>query len=38
VESLCHGALRRRPAGVSLAEAKDETVRAVMAYLERLRE
>src|SRR5260370_14897730 len=32
VESLCHGAVMRRPAGVSLVEAKEETVRAVLAY------
>jgi AcrR family transcriptional regulator len=33
VESLSHGAVLRRPSGVSLAEAKEEAVRAVMAYL-----
>jgi AcrR family transcriptional regulator len=33
VESLCHGAVLRRPVGISLAEGKEETVRAVMAYL-----
>jgi AcrR family transcriptional regulator len=33
VESLSHGAVLRRPAGVSLKEAKEEAVRAVMAYL-----
>jgi AcrR family transcriptional regulator len=33
VESLSHGALFRRPASLSLAEAKAEIVRAVMAYL-----
>jgi AcrR family transcriptional regulator len=35
VESLCHGALYRRPAGLSLAGAKAEIVRAVLAYLSR---
>jgi AcrR family transcriptional regulator len=34
VESLSHGAVLRRPAGLSLAEATDEAVHAVMAYLE----
>jgi AcrR family transcriptional regulator len=33
VESLSHGALFRRPQNVSLAEAKAEIVRAVLAYL-----
>jgi hypothetical protein len=33
VESLSHGALFRRPPKVSLAEAKAEIVRAVLAYL-----
>jgi AcrR family transcriptional regulator len=33
VESLSHGAVLRRPPGISLSDAKDETVRAVMAYL-----
>jgi AcrR family transcriptional regulator len=33
VESLAHGALFRRPNGLSLGEAKDEIVRAVLAYL-----
>lgn len=33
VESLCHGAALRRPPGLSLADAKEETVRAIMAYL-----
>jgi AcrR family transcriptional regulator len=33
VESLCHGALFRRPASMSLKEAKAEIVRAVLAYL-----
>ena len=33
VESLCHGALYRRPAGLSLYQAKGEIVRAVLAYL-----
>jgi AcrR family transcriptional regulator len=34
VESLCHGALFRRPASLSLADAKAEIVRAVMTYLQ----
>jgi AcrR family transcriptional regulator len=33
VDSLSHGAVLRRPAGVSLKEAREEAVRAVMAYL-----
>jgi AcrR family transcriptional regulator len=33
VESLCHGALYRRPTGLSLADAKTEIVRAVLGYL-----
>jgi AcrR family transcriptional regulator len=33
VDSLSHGALFRRPAGMSLAGAKEEIVRAVMSYL-----
>jgi AcrR family transcriptional regulator len=33
VESLSHGAVLRRPPRVSLAAAKEEAVRAVMAYL-----
>ena len=33
VESLSHGVLFRRPAGLSLTEAKAEAIRAVMAYL-----
>jgi AcrR family transcriptional regulator len=33
VDALSHGAALRRPPGVSLREAKEETVRAVMAYL-----
>jgi AcrR family transcriptional regulator len=33
VESLSHGALFRRPPGLSLADAKAEAVRAVLAYL-----
>lgn len=33
VESLSHGAILRRPPGVSLAAAKEEIVRAVLAYL-----
>jgi AcrR family transcriptional regulator len=32
-DSLAHGALFRRPPGLSLAEAKAETVRAMLAYL-----
>jgi AcrR family transcriptional regulator len=33
VESLSHGAVLQRPSGISLSDAKEETVRAVMAYL-----
>ncbi|HZD49266.1 MAG TPA: TetR/AcrR family transcriptional regulator [Silvibacterium sp.] len=33
VESLSHGAVLRRPPGVTLKEAREEAVRAVMAYL-----
>ncbi len=33
VESLCHGALFRRPAKLSLPEAKAEIIRAVKVYL-----
>ena len=33
VESLSHGALFRRPPGLSLPAAKEEVVRAVLAYL-----
>jgi AcrR family transcriptional regulator len=33
VEALSHGAVLRRPPGLSLAEAKEEAVRAVLAYL-----
>jgi AcrR family transcriptional regulator len=33
VESLSHGSLFRRPAGLSLTEAKAEIVRAVLVYL-----
>jgi AcrR family transcriptional regulator len=33
VEALSHGAALKRPAGMSLAEAKAEAVRAVLAYL-----
>ena len=33
VESLSHGALFRRPSGLSLTAAKTEVVRAVVAYL-----
>lgn len=33
VEALSHAAVLERPQGVSLADAKEETVRAVLAYL-----
>src|ERR1700721_1296032 len=33
VESLCHGALYRRPVGLSLHQVRVEIVRAVLAYL-----
>jgi AcrR family transcriptional regulator len=33
VDSLSHGAVLRRPSGLSLAAAKEEAVRAVLAYL-----
>ncbi|HTQ57807.1 MAG TPA: TetR/AcrR family transcriptional regulator [Bryobacteraceae bacterium] len=33
VESLSHGAMFRRPPGLSLAGARAETVRAILAYL-----
>jgi len=33
VESLSHGAVLQRPPGLSLAAAKEEAVRAVLAYL-----
>jgi AcrR family transcriptional regulator len=33
VESLSHGAVLRRPPGLSLGAAKEEAVRAVLAYL-----
>jgi len=33
VDSLCHGAVLQRPKGLSLADAKDEIVHAVSAYL-----
>jgi AcrR family transcriptional regulator len=33
VDSLAHGAVLRRPPGVSLSDAKEEAVRAVLAYL-----
>lgn len=33
VESLSHGALFRRPPGVSLEDAKSEAARAILAYL-----
>jgi AcrR family transcriptional regulator len=34
MESLCHGALFRRPPGMSLHDAKAEIVRAIMGYLQ----
>jgi hypothetical protein len=33
IESLSHGVLFRRPPGVSLVDAKAESMRAVLAYL-----
>jgi AcrR family transcriptional regulator len=33
VESLSHGALSRKPSSLSLADAKSESVRAILAYL-----
>jgi AcrR family transcriptional regulator len=33
VEALCHGAVLRRPPGITLKDAKAETARAVLAYL-----
>ena len=33
VEALSHGAVLRRPEGMSLADAKEEAVRAVLAYV-----
>jgi AcrR family transcriptional regulator len=33
VDALSHGAVLRRPPGLSLAEAKEEAVKAVLAYL-----
>lgn len=33
VDALSHGAVLRRPTGLSLADAKEEIVRAVLAYL-----
>jgi|SRR5271163_2644121 AcrR family transcriptional regulator len=33
VESLAHAAVLRRPPGLSLADAREESVRAVLAYL-----
>jgi AcrR family transcriptional regulator len=33
VEALSHGAVLRRPAGISLTTAKEEAVRAVLSYL-----
>jgi AcrR family transcriptional regulator len=34
VEALCHGAVLRRPSCVSLADAKEEVIRAVLGYLQ----
>jgi AcrR family transcriptional regulator len=33
VDALSHGAVLRRPPGLSLAEAKEEAVKAILAYL-----
>jgi hypothetical protein len=33
IESLSHGVLFRRPPGLSLVDAKAESMRAVLAYL-----
>jgi hypothetical protein len=33
IDALAHGAVLRRPTGLSLDAAKDEAVRAVLAYL-----
>jgi hypothetical protein len=33
VDALSHGAVLRRPPGLSLTEAKAESVRAILAYL-----
>jgi AcrR family transcriptional regulator len=33
IEALSHGAVLRRPASVSLTDAKEEAVRAILAYL-----
>jgi AcrR family transcriptional regulator len=33
IDALSHGAVLRRPPGLSLAEAKEEAVKAVLAYL-----
>jgi Tetracyclin repressor-like, C-terminal domain len=33
IDSLAHAALLRRPRGVSLSAAKEEAVRAILAYL-----
>jgi Tetracyclin repressor-like, C-terminal domain len=33
VESLSHGAVLRRPPGLSLQDAREAVVRAVLAYL-----
>jgi hypothetical protein len=33
IEALSHGAVLRRPASVSLKDAKEEAVRAILAYL-----
>jgi len=33
IDALAHGAVLRRPPGLSLGAAKEEAVRAVLAYL-----
>jgi len=33
IEALTHGAVLRRPPGLSLGAAKEEAVRAILAYL-----
>ena len=35
VDSLCHAAILRRPSSLTLEAAKEETVGAILAYLER---
>jgi len=35
IEALSHGAVLRRPAGLSLEDAKEEVVRAILAYVRR---